>query len=111
MLRRETIIALRARHTAFRIAIEILHPQQPPPPAAQPAMPVLEDGEQAIEDWQFAVRARVEWERQQQRSRRIAWAVIVGGLLLLYGYGVWSASSPPSPPPAPPQARPILPTQ
>ena len=28
MLRRETIIALRARHTAFRMALDILYPQQ-----------------------------------------------------------------------------------
>ena len=41
MFRRETIIALRARHEAYRIATEILYPHvaspQPPP---QPAMPV-----------------------------------------------------------------------
>jgi hypothetical protein len=110
MLRRETIIALRARHTAFRIAIEILHPRQAPPPPAPPAMPVLEDGEQAIEDWQFAVRARAEWERRQRRVRRIVLTVIAAGLLLLYAYGVWTASNP-LPVPAPPQARPILPTQ
>lgn len=35
MLRRETNIALRARHTAFRIAIEILHPRMTVPPPQQ----------------------------------------------------------------------------
>jgi hypothetical protein len=110
MLRRETIIALRARHTAFRIAIEILHPQQTPPPAAQPAIPVLEDVERTVEDWQVAIRAHQEWERRQRRARRMALSVIIGGLLLLYAYGVWTASTP-QPAPAPPQARPILPTQ
>jgi hypothetical protein len=110
MLRRETIIALRARHTAFRIAIEILYPQQPPPPATHPAIPLLEDGERAVEDWQVALRAHEEWEKRQRRVRATALAVIIGAMLLLYGYGVWSVSNP-SPPPAPPQARPILPTQ
>jgi hypothetical protein len=43
MLRRETMIALRARHTAFRMAIEIMHPRLTPPPLPPPevAIPVM----------------------------------------------------------------------
>jgi len=111
MLRRETIIALRARHTAFRIAVEILYPQQPPPPGVQPAIPVLEDGDQAIDDWQAAIRERWEWERREARKRRLVLAVISAFVIGLYVFLCLVASSPPTPPPAPPQARPILPTQ
>ena len=40
MFRRETIIALRARHQAYRIATDILHPHVDAPAPPQPAMPV-----------------------------------------------------------------------
>ena len=40
MFRRETIIALRARHEAYRIATEILYPPVDVPPPLQPAMPI-----------------------------------------------------------------------
>ena len=58
----------------------------------QPAIPVLEDVERTVEDWQVAIRAHQEWERRQRRARRMALSVIMGGLLLLYAYGVDSAA-------------------
>ena len=38
MLRRETIIALRARHQAFRIATEVAHPPLDVPPSPPPKL-------------------------------------------------------------------------
>ena len=38
---RETMIALRARHEAFRIAAEIGQPQMEPPAQPQPVLPLL----------------------------------------------------------------------
>jgi hypothetical protein len=111
MLRRETIVALRARHAAFRIAVEILHPRQPPPPAVQPAMPILEDGDQAIEDWQLATRERKAREKRETRNHRLVLAIVSAVLVGLYAYACYVASQAPPPPPAPPQARPIMPTQ
>jgi hypothetical protein len=112
MLRRETIIALRARHTAFRIAVEILYPQQPPPaPAAQPAIPVLEDGEQAVADWQAQLASAREREWRQTRMRRLVLAVLSAAVITGYVFVCVKASTAPAPPPTPPQARPILPTQ
>jgi hypothetical protein len=40
MFRRETIIALRARHQAYRIASDILNPHADVPPPPQPAIPI-----------------------------------------------------------------------
>ena len=40
MFRRETIIALRARHEAYRIATEILHPYEEVPRPPEPALPI-----------------------------------------------------------------------
>ena len=40
MFRRETIIALRARHQAYRIATEILHPHVQTPRPPEPAIPM-----------------------------------------------------------------------
>jgi hypothetical protein len=40
MTRRETIIALRARHQAFRVATDLDHPHLDPPPPPQPAIPM-----------------------------------------------------------------------
>jgi hypothetical protein len=42
MFRRETIIALRARHEAYRIASDILYPRVEVPPPPQPAIPPIE---------------------------------------------------------------------
>jgi hypothetical protein len=39
MFRRETLIALRARHEAYRIATEIQHPPIEPPPLPTPVVP------------------------------------------------------------------------
>ena len=41
-LTRETIIALRARHQAYRIASDILYPHVDVPPPPQPAIPPIE---------------------------------------------------------------------
>jgi hypothetical protein len=39
MFRRETIIALRARHQAYRIASDIAHPHVNVPPPPEPPLP------------------------------------------------------------------------
>src|SRR5688572_26027843 len=108
MLRRETIIALRARHTAFRIATEILYPQQPPPAAgaAQPAIPLLEDGEAAIDFWQTTIHEQAEYEQRRRRRRLIVLGTIALALVLVSLYVNYG---PDLPAPPPPQARPILP--
>ena len=64
---RATIIALRARHSAFRMAMDILHARRPPaaPPAAQ-AEAAAVDSVPAIDVLaQFA-----SWEREQRREQR-----------------------------------------
>ena len=106
MLRRETIIALRARHTAFRIAIDILYPQQPPPPTPQPAIPVTEDAQQARAFWEDAERARADFD--QARARGLRWFILIlfAALLVLIVYAVWDATHPRAVPLIP-QARPI----
>ena len=110
MLRRETIIALRARHTAFRIATDILYPQQPPPAGAtvQPAIPFAEDGEDAIDIWQSAIRERAAYEQRRRRRGLIVMLAIMAALAAISVYvnhgGQLQDFAPP-----PPQARPILP--
>src|SRR5689334_4250327 len=114
MLRRETIIALRARHTAFRIAIDILYPPQPPPQLAQPAMPVLDlEGAQAEAAWEAEVRQLEERRQRQARwSRRCGMAFVMAWLIITLSallYAFFADTTPPPPPP--PQAHPILPAQ
>jgi hypothetical protein len=108
MLRRETIIALRARHTAFRIAVDILYPPQPQPqpPMPEPPMPILEDGEQARADWQAAAAKQAARERTG-RVLAIVFGAFTLAYLLLIVYAVYLAQNPPPPPP--PQGQPILP--
>ena len=112
ILRRETIIALRARHTAFRIAVEILYPQQPPPALAQPAIPIEEDGEQAQAEWTEELRRRAEDEERRRRLGRRALAIVatlwLGFVVVMLIHAVL-AEEPVSPPPPPPQGRPIQP--
>jgi hypothetical protein len=112
MLRRETIIALRARHTAFRIAVEILYPPQPPPPPVQPAIPILEDDDSARAEWEALERHRaLEAKRRARQYRRlmpILLTLLVAFWLWLIIYGIFFYE-PASPPPPPPQAQPIPP--
>jgi len=106
VLSRETIIALRARHTAFRIAIDILYPPQPPPTLAQPAIPVVEEVEQTCGDWQAVERAQAAVEQLAARRLRRFIIILFAALALLFVYAVWDAMNRPSPPPLP-QGRPI----
>jgi hypothetical protein len=112
IIRRETIIALRARHTAFRIAVAILYPQQPPPALAQPAIPIVEDGEQAQADWVEELRRRSEDEERRRRLGRRALAIVatlwLGFILVMLIHAIL-ADAPASTPPPPPQGRPIQP--
>jgi hypothetical protein len=41
MFRRETIIALRARHQAYRVASDILYPHVDAQPPPEPGMPLM----------------------------------------------------------------------
>ena len=109
MLRRETIIALRARHTAFRIAVEILYPPPPPPPSVQPATVSDEEVDRAAAQWEAQSRREAEWARQDARNRWRAIAILATLFILLIAYIVYDSSNQASPPPPPPQARPILP--
>jgi hypothetical protein len=85
MSRRETIIALRARHTAFRIATDILYPPPPAPPPPAPTHSDTVDSMPAIdvlaefESWEWQQRQ----ERHDKRMRRLvvllwAAAIVVG---------------------------------
>jgi hypothetical protein len=112
MPRRETIIALRARHTAFRLATDILYPPPPsaPPPAAlhppsetetvdaTPAIDVLAE----FESWEWQQRQ----ERRDKRMRRLV--VLLWMTAIVVGAWNWPRKSSPRPLPPPPQARPIL---
>ena len=40
MLRRETMIALRARHESFRVASDVAHPHLDVPPPPEPPLPL-----------------------------------------------------------------------
>jgi hypothetical protein len=77
MFRRETIIALRARHEAFRIASEIANPHvegAPRPP--EPALPI------DTSDWN-AIR------KQVATPAMIALAVIVWLMVVLFWVVAW----------------------
>jgi hypothetical protein len=113
MPRRETIIALRARHTAFRIAVDILYPQQSPPPLAQPAMPIVEqqaEVQRTVAQWKQHIRWEMEWARHEARVRGFKIAILITALSVLLAYLVYDATKSSTPPlPPPPQGRPILP--
>ena len=109
MLRRETIIALRARHTAFRIAVDILHPPQQEPPPPVPVMPVLEEVDPDWEAW-----------TEQQRIRRIGHNQVLLGIglgcflafVLLMSLIAYVSHPVPPPPPTTPagmQQAPLTP--
>ena len=70
---RETIIALRARHEAYRIASDILHPHVDVPPPPQPAIP-------RIEGPTYLPRM----SRKATRATIIAAGVVWGLVLLLW---------------------------
>ena len=110
-LRRETIIALRARHTAFRIAADILYPQQPPPAVAQPAIPIVEDGENARAEWEEELRrreARAERQKRHFRWTLASFAVLALAMCLwLMIYAIFLEKTLTAPPL--PQGRPIRP--
>lgn len=101
MIRRETIIALRARHTAFRIAIDFLYPQQPAPPLPQPVIPIVDiDGPMTS-----------TLGKPHRPKRLLAIVLVVLAMLWLFllvcgmlnSKDLWEDV-----PPAPPQGRPIL---
>ena len=110
MLRRETIIALRARHTAFRMAMDILHPQRPLPAPPESDLPPNADALPAIDV--LAQFTAWEWEERQARRRRttLRLVMLLWAAAILLGAWNWprKASRPAPPPPVPP-ARPILP--
>ena len=103
MLRRETIIALRARHTAFRVAVDMLYPPQLPPeepPQLQlPVEPIVQWG--AYDPARVArIRRRFE-AAEDRRERRRALFIVFGGPLALFwfAYMVWTSEvDAPSPP-------------
>jgi hypothetical protein len=69
MFRRETIIALRARHEAYRIASDILYPRVEVPPPPQPAIP--------IEGPLFIPRARRRATRATIVMAVVVWAIVL----------------------------------
>ena len=88
MFRRETIIALRARHQAFRIAAAILYPilHEPLPP--QPAIPPKHRPDQIYnqvltpEQMRELVR---EAHRREAIRERLKQLLILGAMTLLLG--------------------------
>ena len=76
MFRRETIIALRARHTAYRIASDILYPQvdvEPPPEPAIPWMPP-----------ETGPRLRRRSARATRIAAALIWALTLAILIFVY---------------------------
>lgn len=84
ILRRETIVALRARHTAFRIAIDLLYPmQKPPQPPPLPAPPWVESEFRTVLDaQQMEELKRRAAALEVRQNRRLA--VLVLFVLALY---------------------------
>jgi hypothetical protein len=111
ILRRETIIALRARHTAFRIAIDILHPRQSPPPPMppQPAALAQEEMDRAQAEWDLDARRAATSEREYRRALLLQITVIVVGLIAFIVFLMYVDEYHPSPPPSPvaPSAAPM----
>jgi hypothetical protein len=94
MLRRETIIALRARHSAFRMAIDILYPQQSPPeiPTHLP-LPAEPTFKWVAYDPAGVQRIRRQFEAaEQRRERRRALSIVFLATLglLWIGYMMWT---------------------
>lgn len=112
MLSRETIIALRARHTGFRIALEILHPQQPAAAPPEPPSPSATDDALPVIDLLAQFKA---WEAQQRRERRDKIMRLLAVLLLtaalVVGAWNWPRKSSPRTSQPPPEGRAILPAQ
>jgi hypothetical protein len=77
MFRRETIIALRARHQAYRIASDIANPHVETPAPTQPVLPMDPP------DW--------GWSDHQRRLRRGALVMLawVWGLVAAYWIFYW----------------------
>ena len=95
ILRRETIIALRARHTAFRIAVSLLYPRQSPPelppPAPLPAEPAVKWG---AYDPAGVARIRRHFEAAEDRRRRLrAFFIVFLPLLALFWFGYMVCTS------------------
>jgi hypothetical protein len=80
---RQTMIALRARQTAVRIAGEILYPTQSPPEMAQPAILVDPVGVDPRAAWEVEWRHRVEDEEHRARWRRRFIMVFVTASLII----------------------------
>jgi hypothetical protein len=76
MFRRETIIALRARHQAYRVASDILYPHVQTPAPPEPVIPLME------------ADIRLRGRRISSRAMRIAAAVIwaLTALMLVFVY-------------------------
>jgi hypothetical protein len=79
---RETIIALRARHEAYRIASDILYPRVEVPPPPQPAIP-------PIEGPLFLPRARRRATRAAIVMAIAVWAIVVIFWLVQWFSGPW----------------------
>ena len=103
MLRRETIIALRARHTAFRIALDILHPHLQAPPLPEPVVPSPPVDLDVEAGW-FE-----QHQRRQRRHHRIVIAFVAALWAAAIVIGILNWSRPTSVPEPPPFARPISP--
>jgi len=78
MLRRETIIALRARHEAYRIASDLLYPHVDVPPPPQPAIPRIEG------PLFLRRRTRRPSTRQEIMLAVIIWAAVLAFWVLLW---------------------------
>jgi hypothetical protein len=107
MIGRETIIALRARHAAFRVAMAILHPRPPstaPKPSPPPPPPPSGDAVPAID----VLAEFTAWESQEREARRRRAARRLAALLwtaaIVVGAWNWPRKTSPLVPlrPAPP---------
>jgi hypothetical protein len=85
MFRRETIIALRARHQAYRVASDILYPQVEAPAPPEPVIPLTLDS-----SVQYVPRAPL-WERIANRLflPLVAFAVFLAWATLVVVLRIW----------------------
>jgi hypothetical protein len=113
MIRRETIIALRARHTAFRIAMGVLYPPHPRPAPQVDLAPTDEtpaDAVPAIDVLdQFAMwSAHQERERRAQRRKVVQLLLVASLWAVVILVNVWNWTHDAATPSTPPQGRPIV---
>jgi hypothetical protein len=111
MHRRETIIALRARRHAYRVATDIEHPPLQVPSLPTPAVPQWGVRSGTVRDLEWVSKlvreAEMEYERAERRRDRIPGIVIRLWLMLGLSFLLWAVFVEKGKPSPPPQTSPV----